>query len=176
MNAPSFDYKEARKYCMNFGMRVAFLWSISFLCSMYGSKYPLLSILGFFFGLYSIFFAGRLIRWYNQQAPSPARFLRSWWMALLTYFFATLATTLVQYIYFRFLDHGMLLSQVELIMNTPEYSQLLQGINEEEFKQSMTIMSNPSQMTYSMFLMNMTLGLILSLPTSLIGYIGLNNK
>lgn len=175
MRTNAYDYREARRLSMNFGMRTAVWWSISFLCTMYGVRYPILANLGVFIAIFSVYYAGRLIRWYNQQIGYAPAF-NTWWLALITYFFATLSTTLVQYIYFRFLDKGMMLQQMEQFMQMPEYRQLLQGFSKADIQQSMELMKSPAQMTYAVFLFNIFLGLLLSFPTMLIGIIHVNKK
>jgi len=161
-------------------MRVALCWVVSFLCSMYGVRYLILGNLGLLIGIYSIYYAGKLIRDYNRQAEVKTHFMQAWWMALLIYFFATLCTTFAQFIYFRFIDNGMMAQTMnetlKQMMEIPQYKELLNGASKQDIKQAIAAMGNPTQVTYMFFISNTMLGLILSLPTALIGNFRTNNK
>ncbi len=168
MDTPSFDYKEARSYCMNYGLLVGLCWSASFVCAMWGQRHPFVGNLGLLIGLLSIYYAGRLIRGYNRESGNSA-WLRTWWMSFLTYIFATLLTAVVQYIYFRFIDNGMLLQQTEEVMHLPQYEQLFEGFDEKAVQQALSTFTSPTQLTFRFFSLNILLGLVLSIPTMLIG-------
>ncbi len=175
METGGFDYREARRYCMSYGMKVAVWWCASFLCNMLGMRYPLLGNLGLVAGIFSIWYAGRLLRGFNRQSGQRSM-LRTWWMAMLTYVFATLCTTLVQYLYFRFWDGGAFLEQMRQALEMPAYRQLFNGISDEELREAFAVFGDAPRLTYRMFLLNIALGLVLSLPTMLIGVSGLNKK
>ncbi len=175
MGTTNFDYKEARRYCMSYGMKIALCWSATFLCSMYGMRVVLLSDVGLVIGLYSVYYAGRLIRDYNKENDNSSM-LRTWWMSFLTYIFAALCTTLVEYLYFRYLDGGMLAERLEMALQIPAYRQMFEELSGEDFEQAMAVFSNPSQLAYGMFMLNVTLGFILSIPTMMIGCIGLKKE
>lgn len=164
MNTDTFDFREARRQCMNFGLRVAILWSASFLCSMYAPKMFLLSWLSLGLAFYSLLATARMIRDYNRLVARPT-WLRSGWMIFITYFYATLLTTLVQYIYFRFLDNGQLASNIEALWQLPAYQNLAQRV---EWETAKAMITSPTQMTYSLFIYNAFLGAFLTLPTLLL--------
>lgn len=166
MNTDRFDFREARRQCMLFGLRVALLWSGSFLCSMYAPQWFLLSWLGLGLGVYSLFAAARMIRDYNQEV-SNFSLTKTGWMILITYFYTTLLTTLIQYVYFRFLDSGQLLANIEMARQVPAYRDLFQNMNWEAAK---AVLSNPAQIAYSLFLYNALLGALLTLPTLLLAH------
>ncbi len=168
MTGEIFDYKEARRRCMGFGLRVALCWCAAFLCMMAGMRVPLLGNLGLIVGLVSVFVAGRLVRRLNEETGQGS-LLRTWWMAMLTYLFATLLTTLVEFLYFRYVDNGQMATMMETVLDTEAYRPLLQGMDEASLRQSVKLMRDARMMAYSFFLMNMTLSLVLSLPTMLLG-------
>ncbi len=175
MGTSTTDLNEARKYCMNFGMRVAVLWIAAFLCSMYGYKIPLLGPLSPLFVLFSAFYAGRLIQGFNQTIDSP-RFLRTWWMAMLVFFYAGLCSTLAEFIYFQYIDNGALASQFSQIMNMPEYKPVLDAFGKEVLDQVLSLYSKPLELTKGAFMFNILLGLALSLPTALIGSVNRSKR
>ncbi len=175
MGTPGFDYREARSYCMNYGLLVGTCWSASFLCTMWGQGHPFVGNLGLLIGLVSIYYAGRLIRGYNVESGNRG-WLRTWWMSCLTYLFATMLTAVVQYVYFRYFDGGMLVRQMEQVMQMPQYKQLFAGVDEGALQQALVSLNSPTQLTVRFFSMNILLGLVLSIPTLLIAGTGLNKK
>ncbi len=175
MPAPNFDYKEARSYCMNYGLLVGLCWSASFICTILGPEHPFVGNLGLLIGLVSIYYAGRLIRGYNLESGNRSWF-RTLWMSCLTYLFATMLVAVVQLVYFRYFDGGRLMMQMEQVMQMPQYKQLFSGVDEKAMQEALATLNSPTQLTVRFFSMNILLGLVLSIPTMLIAGMGLKKK
>ncbi len=171
MERSDFNYREARRECMGFGLRIGLCWSVSFLCSMYGTRAALAGNVGLLIGLFSVYYTVRLIRGYGARTMRGVSFMQAWWMAFLTHIFATMCTAVVQYAYFRYLDGGAFAGQMELAMQVPAYKRLTEGISEEDMEQMMTTLASPSQLAYRMLLFDMALGFVLSVPAALFGRI-----
>ena len=88
---------------------IGIMWSASFLCAMYGTKLPLLSMLGTALGIISIYMLYKQLTNYRRFFPSTG-WLHVFCLSLLTCLLAGLLTDGVQYLYFAFLDQGRMLS------------------------------------------------------------------
>lgn len=145
---------------------IGMAWSASFLCSMYGLKYPLLSSVGNVLGILSIYMIYTNVRNYRCWIKD-IRFASCWRLSFCICIFAGLITDAVQYAYFAFLDNGMLMSMMLSMMETPEYEQMMEqlmpGVSTQEIGKiisSMTIRSIMAQL--------ITFNLLISLPISFI--------
>lgn len=171
-----FDRQQARAYCMQYGAVVGIVCSLSFLCMMYAGNSPLLGATGNALGLFALWKAGRQIRKFRLTV-SPIGFGKACYMAILTYLFAILVVAVVQYIYFRFLDEGRMVAQVEQLLTLPEYHKMLvQMAGTEDIESHLTstldMMRNPTQMTIQLLSTNLFLSLLLTIPTALIAITG----
>lgn len=172
----TFNYLNARNYASQYGAIVGLCWIVSFLCYMGGLRTPFLGDIGMIMGISSIFVAGNIIRYYHNMRQN-LNFRQAWWMALILYFCATILTALAQFIYFRYMDHGMLAQTYEQILTAPEYQNLLQnvlpqGADKEMIDSLISLFYSitPIQMTFQLLIYNIFLGLILSLPTAFLGH------
>lgn len=176
MENSKFDSNLARNHCMNFGLWVGLLCSLSFLAAVYANGSLLMSQMGNILGIIAFITAGRLIRRY-RQVMYPINFRQACRMSILTYFFATLIVAVVQFVYFRYLDHGQVAEQMQTLLEMPEYQQMLQHIaGQSDIKEimdgAMSLMHNPIQMTVQLMWMNIILSLLLTIPTALIAITG----
>lgn len=149
---------------------VGLMWSASFLCTMYGTSQPLLSMLGTVLGVGSIFILRRQLRNYRKLYPE-AIWLQVFRIAFVTCLLAGLLTDAVQYVYFLLLDNGRLLTQLGTAFESEEYreawKQLMPGTNLDEMQklvQSMTVRDIMIQLVFY--------NIILALPVSLLASIG----
>lgn len=168
--------RDIRQFCMERGTIVGIITSASFLCSMYGLSNFLLGQVSNLLGLLAIAMAGTGIRNYRREKGNIT-FGRACWMAMLTYFYAILLTALTQYIYFAFLDHGMLLGQLQKFVEMPEYRQLLQHMAGEEdidtmIQTTLGVLGKPAQATMQFMWVNCFASLLFTIPTALIGITG----
>lgn len=151
---------------------VGLMWSASFLCTMYGTSQPLLSMLGTVLGVGSIFVLRRQLANYRKLNPE-AIWLQIFRLAFVTCLLAGLLTDAVQYIYFLLLDNGRLLTQLGNALQSEEYreawKQLMPGTNLDEMKQIMQTMTVRDIMLQLVFY-----NIILALPDSLLASIMIN--
>lgn len=177
----SFDKALARAYCMEYGAIVGLLCSVSFLCSMYGISSVLLAQMSNVIALVSVYVAGRLLRGFLQNEVAFISFGRTCYLAMQVYLFAILLTAIVQYFYFAYLDQGRLLSQVNLLLTTPEYRQWLAqfaegGDVDELLKGVMQTLHNPAAVTFQLIWLNLLVSLVATLPTAWIARAGKSIK
>ncbi len=157
---------------------IGFMWSASFLCTMYGPDYPLLSMLSTALALISIYMLYKQLTNYRKLYPSTG-WLHILRLALTTCLLAGLLTDAAQYAYFLWLDNGRLLSQIGNAMNTKEYQEIWQQIMPEaDLKEVQKLIES---MTVRDIMMQLILyNVFLALPVSLLAALpvkrGVENK
>lgn len=171
----TFNYKLARTYSGQYGAVTGLLWIISFACFIGGLHYPILANLSLLVGLGSIAATIFLLRKFSRTV-FPLKFSQAMWMAMQIYLYATLLLAAAQFVYFRFLDHGFLVSTYETLFQAPEYQeiigQLLPGSDQQtaiDEAISMLYTITPIQLTFNFLIYNVFLSFILAIPTGFIG-------
>ena len=143
---------------------IGFMWTASFLCTMYSAEHPLLSMLSTALGFVSIYMLYRQLKNYRRLYPSS-------WLHILCLSFvccllAGLLTDAAQYAYFLYLDNGRLLSQMGNAMQNEEYRQVLQQLMPEAKPDEVAqIIQNMS--VRDIMLQLITYNALLALPISL---------
>ena len=165
------QYRQFKAYATQYGTFVGLMWVTSFACYIGGFSAPFLSTLCLFLGITSPLLAIYLGKRFRRDACEGfISFGRALWFALLMFFYATLLTTIVQYIYFRFIDNGFLFSAFETLLQQPEVKESLNSmLSTMELENVTDILSSitPSQLTFNMLTFNMFAGMILSFPVAL---------
>ena len=148
---------------------IGLLWSASFLCTMYSTERPLLSMLGTALGLISIYTLYKQLTNYRRLYPS--NWLHILRLSFVTCILAGLLTDAVQYAYFLLLDNGRFLSLLSTTLQSEEYlqawKQVLSESNLEEIKkmiQSLTIRDIMLQMAFYNVLLALPVSLLAALP------------
>lgn len=153
------------------GLLVAASWSISFLVVVI--NFPsFISDFGYIIGLMSVLIVGRNIRGISSFIM-PMNWSQRMLTAMMSFLGGALITTLVQYIYMAFFDHGMFINNMVEITSDPMFTDaikqagnanMLTTLNETlKVMQEMT----PREFTMNLFSTNMTCVVILSLLASL---------
>ena len=148
---------------------LGFMWSASFLCTMYGMERPLLSMLGTALGFVSIYMLYRQLTNYRRLYPSS--WLHIMRLSLTACLLAGLLTDAAQYAYFLFLDNGHFLSLLGTALQSEEYRQAWQKLLPEsdieevqKMIQSLTVRDIMLQMVlYNVFLA-LPVSLLAALP------------
>lgn len=166
-----FDYREARRYAMQLGLKVAGTWIISFLMFVY--LFPsMVSQLAYLVGLSSIALAGIQIRRYRQQEESLTM-LRCWWVSWFTYMCCALLTTAAQYIYFAWFDQGRLMGSMANLLASDEIREVYTQMQATDLLENLQraveeLAALPvKELVMSLMSTNMILGLIFSILTLL---------
>jgi len=140
---------------------IGIMWAASFLCTMYGTDRPSLSLLGTALAIISIFMLYRQLKNYRRLYPSS--WLHIFRLSLLTCLLAGLLTDAAQYAYFVYLDNGRFLST----MRSQEYQQLWQQVFRDANADEITKIMN--DMSIRDIVMNMVMyNIFLALPISLL--------
>ena len=149
---------------------IGLIWSASFLCTMYGTERPMLSMLSTALGVISVFVLYKQLTNYRELFPSVS-WLHILKLSFITCLLAGLLTDAVQYLYFLLLDNGRLLSMLGNTLQSEEYreawKQLLPETNLEEMQkivQGMTIRDIMLQLVFYNILLALPVSLLAALP------------
>lgn len=110
--------------------------------------------------------AWRLTKFRDLTLGGYISFRRAFAYGVYSFFYASLVFALVQFSYFRFLDHGTFARLIteSMTMLMPLYEQ--NGIPKEELKQNidMVTMLTPIQWAFIFMMQNIIIGVVTSLP------------
>ena len=115
-------------FAQRLALQLSAFWTASFLCSMFSYRYAWLGILCPVLALYSLFVLSRGIAFYHIVNEVHS-FVKRVFLGIMTCLFCTLVTTLVQYMYFAFVDGGRMMAAMLQLLEIPQYSQLIANMN-----------------------------------------------
>lgn len=160
-----------QRYAMLFGTYLGGYFILKFILFPLGLTVPFLSLLFLGLTLGVPFMGYYYVRMYrNQVCGGSISFLQAWIFTVFMYIFAALLTAVAHYIYFRFIDHGFIIStyesQIEIfsqsgIAGIEAYSDTFQDTI--EVAKSFT----PIDITINFLSWNIFFGSIWAIPTAL---------
>ncbi|MCI6080123.1 MAG: DUF4199 domain-containing protein [Prevotella sp.] len=167
------EYIQLRAFARVDGTYVGILWIASFACYLGGLSSPMLGFVGGILAVASPFFAAkRLIKFRDDIRDGEISGRRSMLYYALMFFYASLLFALAQYLYFAFLDGGYLMREYTSMLSSPEMKQAMQayGMTADQLMEGLKEFANtsPIMTALNIMTMNITIGLIFSLPVSLI--------
>ena len=149
---------------------IGLMWSASFLCTMYGTERPFLSMLSTVLAIISIYMLYKQLTNYYRLYPSVS-WLHILRLSFVTCLLAGLLTDMVQYAYFLWLDNGRLLSILETSMQNEEYREAWKkmmpevDLNEmQKLVQSMTVRDIVLQLAFYNVILALPASLLAALP------------
>lgn len=150
------------------GAILALAWTASFALIVYSPQYSLGNLLA----LATPFIVGwRLSRFRDYALGGLISFRRGFAFSCYTFFYASLAFALVQYLYFTFLDNGRMEDMLDntIRVMTPIYKE--QGISPKELNAAAEVITSlsPIYIAITFMMQNLFIGLLLSLPVALLG-------
>ncbi len=163
----SQDFIQLKAFARQDGALTGLLWTVAFALAMKEPEGPWGNLLA----LSSPFFVGwRLISFRNSALNRVISFRRAFAYTVYTFFYASLIFAITQYVYFRFLDHGLFGSMVanSLQLLEPVYEQ--SGIDKQELEETARQMMamKPIQWAFMFMIQNMLLGIFLAFPIALV--------
>ena len=167
------EYIQLRAFARVDGTYVGVGWIASFACYLGGLSSPMLGFVGGILAVASPFFAAkRLIKFRDDIRDGEISGRRSMLYYALMFFYASLLFALAQYLYFAFLDGGYLMREYTSMLSSPEMKQAMQvyGMTADQLMEGLKEFANtsPIMTALNIMTMNITIGLIFSLPVSLI--------
>ncbi|MBQ6226135.1 MAG: DUF4199 domain-containing protein [Bacteroidaceae bacterium] len=149
---------------------IGLMWSASFLCTMYGTERPFLSMLSTVLAIISIYMLYKQLTNYYRLYPSVS-WLHILRLSFLTCLLAGLLTDMVQYAYFLWLDNGRLLSILGTSLQNEEYREawkkMMPEVDLDEMQklvQSMTVRDIVLQMAFYNVILALPASLLAALP------------
>ena len=149
---------------------IGLMWSASFLCTMYGTERPFLSMLSTVLAIISIYMLYKQLTNYYRLYPSVS-WLHILRLSFLTCLLAGLLTDMVQYAYFLWLDNGRLLSILGTSLQNEEYREAWKkmmpevDLNEmQKMVQSMTVRDIVLQLAFYNVILALPASLLAALP------------
>ena len=102
------------QYAMLFGTYLGGYWILKFILFPLGLTTPFLSFLFVGLTICGPFIGYHYVRLYrNTVCGGTISFLHAWIFTVFMYMFAALLTAVAHYIYFRFMDHGLVINAYE---------------------------------------------------------------
>ena len=156
------------------GFYTGLCWSASFILAMLSLTQPAWGFAGNFLGVLSIWVEGVQLRAAQTSMPKDEAYWgvrQRWHKSLQVQLLAALVCTFAQYIYFRYVDNGRMLTVLTEVYTNPEFAELMKQAMPEYKPQD--ILDMLSQITLrdlaiNFMLMNSFLAIVLSLPTAFV--------
>jgi hypothetical protein len=132
----------------------------------------MLGLAAFMLMVYTPIFVGsRLGKFRDYGLEGLISFRRGYIYSVLVFFYGGVLFALAQYLYFAYMDNGYLLTQFSKMVTSDEARQVLQQYGmtemmEESLKEMSTI--RPIDYALNMLTINISLGLVLGIPISMI--------
>lgn len=167
------DYRQLQAFARVDGVWVAVLWTVSFACFVWQFQMPLFSFVSLLIGAGSLIFASLRTRRFRDSVRSGhITFGQAFFYGMLIYLYASLLFAFAQFIYFRFMDGGYMMSRYTAIMQTDEFAQMMRfnGLKENDMQIAMDNLAalRPIEIAMQFFTLDIIMGLCISLPIALI--------
>ncbi len=148
------------------GFFLFLLWAVSFVAIVTDPS----SSLGSLLALATPFFVGwMLVRFRDYALGGVISFRRALAFSLYTFFYASLLFAVGQFVYFRFLDNGALLTMLMASVKSLEPLYEAQGISLVDLRQSLAMVGQFSavEVAFVFMMQNILIGCFLSFPIAL---------
>lgn len=173
MTYNTYNNEIANKIAARLGLVVTGFWSLSFLIVVL--NFPsLLSDLGYMMGLLSIFIVGKNLR-QIRKLVMPVSWLQGWMLCIMAFTGGALITTLVQFVYFAYFDHGHFMDAMQQTFLDPAMKEMMTSTGNQDLlnqmKELMDQMTQitPKELTMNLMTSNFTFAFLFSLVASLAG-------
>lgn len=103
---------------MRYGTAMGIFWTIKFILFPMGMKMPLLLMLFFFLTLAVPILGYQFARKYrDRECEGIISYSRAFLFTAFMYMFATLFATIIHYVYFRYIDNGLIVNTYHDMLN-----------------------------------------------------------
>ena len=169
------DFIQLKAFARQDGMFLGLLWTASFAALILMPQSGLSNILVF---LTPILVGWRLIKFRDYALNGYISFRRAYAYCFYTFFYSSLIFAVVQWIYFKFLDHGTFYQMISQTLSTLTPIYRRNGINISELHKSLDSLGqlNAIELSFMIMMWNMLTGIVASLAIALVGKIGLKHK
>lgn len=167
------EYIQLKAFARVDGAIMGLLWVVSFACFVMGFRYSFLGSASLVVGICSLVYNVMRLRTFRDDVlEGVISFRRALFYSMLTYLYASIILVLAQLIYFKFMDHGALMSEYLTLLSSDNLREALRqayGITDKELSAAIEMLRQmkPSDIALQFFMMNLFMGLFISLPVAL---------
>lgn len=162
------EFLQLKGFARQEGTFLGLIWIASFACYIGEFSSPTLGMVALVLAMVSPFFIAMRLRKFRDNARDGIiSFRRGLAFCILSFFYASLLFALAQFIYFRFLDHGFLISQYNAMFASPEAKKMMEAMAAgTEIKNGINMIAamRPIEIAFNFLSMNISIGIILSMP------------
>lgn len=167
------EIQQITAYARIDGAIMAAIWVVSFACFIGNFYNPMLGLAFFITGASSLVVGVMRLKGFRDNVLNGIiSFRRSYAYSLMTYMNAALLFALVQFLYFKFLDKGFLMTQYLKMAETKEFTDMMRvyGLTAADLKFAMENIAalRPIEVALQFFTSNVLLGIFISLPVALV--------
>ncbi len=148
------------------GFLLFLLWIASFAIIVHNPA----SSWGSLLAMATPFFVGwLLVKFRDYALQGVISFRRALAFSVFTFFYASMLFAVAQYVYFRFLDNGALISTLVSTVKALEPFYQAQGVSVEGLRQSITMIGelSPVEIAFIFMMQNIFMGFFMSFPIAL---------
>lgn len=167
------EYTQLKAFARIDGAYLGLAWIASFALYIGGLSSPALGLGSALLAVLSpVFAAVRLAKFRDKAREGVISFRRAAAYYILMFLYASLLMALAQYIYFAYIDGGYIVQAYSAIMSPPEATAMLKayGMSGQQLQESINLLAQtePIYIVLNILSMNVTCGIILSLPVAAI--------
>ena len=161
-----------QEYAMRYGTAIGIFWACKFVLFPLGMSMPLLLIFFFILTLSVPILGYLFVRKYReQQCEGVLNFSRAYIFTIFMYMFASLFVAVIHYLYFRYIDNGMIVNTYQGMidqMNAVATGDMKESL--EQFRTALDVVSSltPLEITLQLLTQNVFYCTILAIPTGLL--------
>ena len=157
---------------MRYGTAMGIFWACKFVLFPLGMNMPLL-LMFFFILTLSVPILGYLFvkKYREQQCAGVLNFSKAYIFTIFMYMFASLFVAVIHYLYFRYMDNGMIVNTYQGMidqMNSVATGDMKESL--EQFRTALDVISSltPLEITLQLLTQNVFYCSILAIPTGLL--------
>ena len=161
-----------QEYAMRYGTAMGIFWACKFVLFPLGMSMPLLLIIFFILTLSVPILGYLFVRKYReQQCEGVLNFSKAYIFTIFMYMFASLFVAVIHYLYFRYIDNGMIVNTYQGMidqMNAVATGDMKESL--EQFRTALDVVSSltPLEITLQLLTQNVFYCTILAIPTALL--------
>lgn len=161
-----------QEYAMRYGTAMGIFWACKFVLFPLGMSMPLLLIFFFILTLSVPILGYLFVRKYReQQCEGVLNFSKAYIFTIFMYMFASLFVAVIHYLYFRYIDNGMIVNTYQGMidqMNAVATGDMKESL--EQFRTALDVVSSltPLEITLQLLTQNVFYCSILAIPTGLL--------
>ena len=157
------DFIQVKAFARQDGAFLALLWTLSFAAMMFMPE----STIGNLLALATPFFVGwRLCSFRNYALDGAISLRRGYCFSVYTFVYASIIFAVVQFLYFKFLDHGTFFTTLQASATALENAYSQAGVPTDDLKTTLKLMQelSPINLAFIFMMQNMLTGVIVGLP------------